>query len=990
MTPRVMMLVQKLALTACVALAAALSTPLVAQSNVDGAISGKAPGAGTVTVENTETGTRRVVTVGADGGFRATALPPGVYNVTYTDTAGATRSDQVMVVINTTTSPDFSDDTIALGEMQITATPINPIDFGKVESVTIMTEKQLDTLPVARTNYAVALLAPGTTRGDTAFGDNGNLVSFGGASVAENQFFINGMNVSNFRNGLDPAQLPFESYSQFEVLTGGYSVQYGRSTGGVVATTTKSGTNEFHAGVNLYFEPDALRAKAPDSYFLDTGDIRTPYIYNKADYTESFEGNIYASGPILKDKLFFYGIYNVRNVKDDDAQATLGTFDRSKTDDPFWLIKIDAVPFDGHRLEYTGFSDKRTRTFYTTSYDFDTDEKGTEYSQAWEYRGGKTHIARYTGVLADGLTVSALYGESKQDRRTLSETDSQPLVLDARSGSVLQLAGNTSSTGVIDALSLDTRKAMRLDVEYAFSFVGDHRIRVGLDREDNESLGDSAYAAPAETGYWRYIVARDNPNTGAPATINGVVVPNGTEGARFRILSNSGAFEVKSEAYYIEDNWSLMENRLNLRLGIRNERFENLNANGETFIKMTNQWAPRVGASFDVFGNQKTKVFFNYGRYHLPVASNTNLRLAGGELFTEEWYYLNGLQADGYSPNLGAKIGDTTVLSNGEVPDTRTVVDTTIKPMYQDELILGIQHQLTKSITVGMRAIHRELGTAMDDMIVDHALIAWGNRNGYEEYTEDLVELFHYVLGNPGKDMQTAWDFDGDGVLEDVLLTKEDLMFPKAKRKYYSAEFFAEKVWDGKWTAQFSYTWAHSYGNSEGWVLSDNGQDDAGITLLFDTPDLTANSYGNLPNDVRHQFKLFGAYALTPELTLGANTYVKSGRPINYLVNVEDSVVGSAYGNDYFGQPRGTAGETSWVVNLDLSLRWSPKSLGAFLSDRCTFQVDVFNVLNRQSVTEVYERAEEDQLINTANPRYRIPTSWQSPRYVRFSVGIEY
>lgn len=972
-----------LLLFACATALALVPTAGHAQTNVDGAIVGEVADADArVVVESLATGTRHEAHVSSAGAFRVASLPPGRYRVTMTPPSGSPVVREVAVAVGSTTGVAF-DDTQVLEALVVSEPPINPIDFAKIESSTILSERQLDVLPVARNTSAVALLAPGTVRGDTAFGEDHELVSFGGASVAENAYYVNGMNISNFRNGLDPARIPFEAYSQFETLTGAYSAQYGRSTGGVINATTKSGTNEWHGGVNIYFEPDALAAKPPSSYYNDPGPV--PYVYNRADYYQELEANIYASGPLIRDRLFFYGIYNLRRIDDDDAFATLGTFDESEQDDPFWLVKLDAIPFDNHRLEYTGFRDKRTNTIDTYSFDFETGTRGTEGSRGWEFRGGETHVGRYTGVFGD-FTISAMYGKSEQDRRTLSETDSEPLIIDARTSPVVQLAGNTTFTGVIDSESLDTREAMRLDLEYSFTALGEHRLRAGYDREDNESMAASSYADPPETGYWRYLIV---PAGGSVAQVE---FDTATEVARFRVLNNGGSFEVKSTAYYLEDNWSLDEGRLLLRLGIRHEEFENLNANGEEFIHVKDQWAPRLGLSYDLFGNRKTKVFFNYGRYHLPVASNTNVRLAGAESFTETYYFLNGLNDD-FTPILGDQIGETTVFSNGEVPDTRTIVDTNIKPMYQDEFVIGIQHQFAPKITVGVRAIARELGTAIDDMIVDHALVEYGVRNGLgdrETLEEELLGSFHYVMGNPGRDMTTAWDFDGDGEPEDIVLTAEDLGFPKAERKYYSAEIFAERVWDGKWTAQFSYTWAHLYGNSEGWVLSDNGQDDAGITVMFDTPALTMNTYGDLPNDVRHYFKFFGSYAITDELIAGTNAYLKSGRPINRLVNFDDPVMGGpAYGYEYHGAPRGSAGTTDWIFNLDLSLRWQPRNLG-FLGDNFTAQVDIFNVLNFRSATEVYERAEEDGVLGSVNPRYGINSSWQQPRSVRFSLSYDF
>lgn len=66
----------------------------------------------------------------------------------------------------------------------------------------------------------------------------------GGASVGENAYYINGMNVTNFRNGLGGSTVPFQFYDQFQIKTRGYSAEFGRSTGGVVNAVTRRGTNE--------------------------------------------------------------------------------------------------------------------------------------------------------------------------------------------------------------------------------------------------------------------------------------------------------------------------------------------------------------------------------------------------------------------------------------------------------------------------------------------------------------------------------------------------------------------------------------------------------------------------------------------------------------------------------------------------------------------------------------------------------------------------
>lgn len=86
--------------------------------------------------------------------------------------------------------------------------------------------------------------------------------SLGGASPAENVYYINGFNVTNSVNGVTFNQVPFEGVAQQEVKTGGYGPEYGRSLGGVLSVTTKRGTNEWKGGANVIFSSAQLEGAA--------------------------------------------------------------------------------------------------------------------------------------------------------------------------------------------------------------------------------------------------------------------------------------------------------------------------------------------------------------------------------------------------------------------------------------------------------------------------------------------------------------------------------------------------------------------------------------------------------------------------------------------------------------------------------------------------------------------------------------------------------
>ena len=200
----------------------------------------------------------------------------------------------------------------------------NFVDVTSTESATNVTAEELERLPVERDLMSVAQLAPGLSKGDSAFGG----VSFGGSSVAENTVYINGLNVTDFYNRIGFSSVPYAFYKEFQVKTGGYSVEYGRTTGGVINAVTRSGTNEFEFGAEIVWEPNFAQASGGNYYSPDSTDADTlpqPYRILQYDEYDRRNATAYASGPIIKDKLFFFAIYEARNyepVNTDNAGAS--------------------------------------------------------------------------------------------------------------------------------------------------------------------------------------------------------------------------------------------------------------------------------------------------------------------------------------------------------------------------------------------------------------------------------------------------------------------------------------------------------------------------------------------------------------------------------------------------------------------------------------------------------------------------------------------
>jgi hypothetical protein len=957
---------KKSAAALSVAACLGFSVPVLA-GNDDGSLRGvvldaqnTAVAGATITVKNTQTGYERSVVADENGNYRFITLPVGNY-VIVTSKSGyeqETVSDVAIRIGETSITIPMTQEGIE--KIEVTGRNFAVIDATSSESALNIGAIELARLPIARNSTAVALLAPGTTQGDSRFG---NLASFGGASVAENAYFVNGLNVSNFRNGLGGSTIPFEFYKEFQVKTGGYSAEFGRSTGGVINAVTKSGSNEWEYGANVYYTPEAFYETNPNIRNRD-GSMKT---FNTKDTYNKVDANLYVSGPLIEDTLFFYVMYNPRNIEQEYTGSSGAAFYNDKSDDAFWGGKIDWQISDDHKVEFTGFSDKRTTTSVVSDYDYKTGEKGPG-DAAFSDRGGENYSVKYTGYLTDEFVVSALWGKNEADLVDQSAFDlSCPLII-SWDPSRVNLGCWTNSQ---PTAGKDTREAFRIDGEW--SYFDDHQIRFGYDSETNTSIDQTFYSGHRYYAYYIYDAGDSIDAIGYTATADGTKI------VRDRVYESGGEFETLSNAFYVEDTWTINDD-LTATIGLRSESFNNKNAEGASFIKVDNQIAPRLGIAWDVNGDGDSKLFANYGRYHLPIAANTNIRMAGAELFTQDYYILEGLNADD-TPQLGAFLGGV-VNSDGTVPDPAEVLDTSVKPMYQDELILGYQTMLNDDWSFGVKFTHRDLKSVIDDVTIDKAIRA----NGWDYDGHNV-----YVLTNPATDITVSYDTDGDGTLDVVNISAADLGYPDPKRIWTSWDFVFEKQWDDVWSANITYTWSHSYGNAEGYVKSDNGQDDAGLTTDWDFPYLADGANGNLPNDRRHTVKAYGSYAITEDLLIGANFLLQSGRPINGFgeglpVGYGDENDQYAYGQTYFvGNeflPRGSFGRTAWTTQLDLSLQYSMEVGEADV----TLQADIFNVFDVQTVTRVDEDAESGGV----NTEFLMPVSYQTPRYVQFSASVRF
>jgi len=943
----------------------------------------------TIKIKNTDTGLERTIQSDADGSYRFPLLPTGNYLIiAEKDGQLVARKENVRVQLGGKTQVALA--AAAAGSsaeeverLSVTGTRVAAIDVTSSEAVTLVDQAMISRIPISRDVTSVALMAPGTTQGDRGFG---NLASFGGASVGENAFYLNGMNITNFRNGLAGAEVPFEFYDTFEVKTGGYSAEFGRSTGGVVNATSKRGSNDFKAGFSAFWEPHNLSATQKDSVRTDAAAIEEAgskyFALNSKDKDELSNYNLWSSGALIEDKFFYYALVNKKDRTAD--YGTSSNFYFRDASDMFYAVKLDFYINSQNIVELTAFDSSSDLEGRKYNYDADADSLKSFRGDYITKRGGSTWSLKYTSILTDELTMAFNYGINKANFSDVNAGKSPfgdlPMIFERFTGT--NLGSWALATPSVEE---DERKALRLDFDY---YLGDHSIRFGVDREDLSAFNETSRAGGVS---YRY--------QGCDPAKLAQEIASGCNLVRQEFYINNGSFETESYAYYVQDNWKVTD-QLTLNLGLRNESFKNLNKVGTPFVDVDNQIAPRLGLAFDPTGEGEGKFFANYGRYFLPVATNTNIRLAGDELYTRQVFNVAAIDPKTFVPTLGAAAGGLTVFSNGEIKNTKETVNADIDPMYQDELILGYHGMINDDWSYGVKATFRDLKSTLEDVAIDKGFNDMLMRDFKAECT--LCDGFHYyVLTNPGKPVTITTDPDGDGPLKNQAYTisAEDLKYPEAVRKYAAVDLNVNRNWDDIWMLDATYTWSHSWGNSEGFVRSDNEQSDAGLTTNFDQPGLLDGGFGNLPNDRRHQIKIFGSYRLAEDLTAGVNFRYKSGRPKNAFGFHGSDVFASFYEAESFYKdgklvPRGSLGTTPSNYTIDLSLQYVMDFMGTDVA----WRADVFNLLNNRKVLEVNEVAEryagEDpdtgRYIGEADPDYLLPTDFQQPRYVRLSVAVEF
>jgi hypothetical protein len=291
----------------------------MAQSAVDGAIGGTVEdktgavvSGATVTIRSNGTNAEEKLTTDASGFFRAIHLTPGMYTVTV-EASGFEKfsSPAVAVEVGLLTDPHARMTLGAATETVEVSSEAPAINTTSNDFSNVVDSKVLEDLPVNNYRWsAYALLTPGVVADSSGFG----LLSFRGQSTLLNNVTFDGEddNQAFFSEERGRTRVGYStakaSIQEFQVNTSNYSVEYGRSAGGVVNAVTKSGTNTLH-GEAYFFDRDAEWGTLNPfvTHAVQTGSNPPTFasvVFKPKDWRK--QTGIGLGGPIVKDKIFAF------------------------------------------------------------------------------------------------------------------------------------------------------------------------------------------------------------------------------------------------------------------------------------------------------------------------------------------------------------------------------------------------------------------------------------------------------------------------------------------------------------------------------------------------------------------------------------------------------------------------------------------------------------------------------------------------------------
>jgi len=827
----------------CVLVAAALPLAAVAQTTTGTIIgvvtddSGAVLPGVTVTIKGANIVGSQTSVTNERGLYRLASLPPGTYDISFALGGFSTLNKKGIRVSLGGSSEENA--TLKVSQMSDEITVTGEAAVVETTGNTISTNYDKDWVrnaPQRRfTFFDLINAAPGVSQATSTSSRSTSL----GGNTTDNAYLLDG---TDFTAPLTGAAWPWpntDAVEEIEVMTLGAPAEYGNLQGAVFNVVTRQGSNEFHGDANFYFQTQDLTGRNTS----DEEDDGLPY--NRDKYQDA---TFQLSGPIVKDKLWFFGSYQYQ--RDADSQpGTLPEYPAASDADRIFF-KLNWQINDKNKVFFALHNDYYQIPFRATP------EEAPSSIQV-ETGNNPSPNVTFTSVVSDKtyfeLRYSGFYGKDHGDplntgcEPPCSFADRiNPRFYDLDTGSI---TGGTYS--FYDGESWKTAFAGKLS-HFADNFLGgSHDFKFGV--QYNGGGSDYTY------GYNDYIYTY---------TYNGTRYGYGYTQAPFHYGG-----EMRNIGVFVDDTFRVND-RLTLNLGVRYDNskaffpaYPLLDANGNETGQSSqaidnlytwNTVSPRVGFNYKLTSDGHTVVRAHYGRYYRGIV--TGEFAPAGPGVAPEYFGIWDFTTNAFDP--------ATIELSSDNSNLR--VDSEMKAPYTDQFVASLERELAPNFGVAVHYTYKK----------GQRYGGWRDVGGQYERTTYIDDVGADATGQPIEVFQLV----NDPGSRSFLLTNPDDM----TTKYNGVILQLNKRMSSNWQMVSSLT----LGKSEGRVGSSSPRTtpisaQAGTASTFGrNPNDFVNTGGLLIGDRAWQFKTQLVYQAPWGLLLGANLTFQSGVPWGRTIRV--------------------------------------------------------------------------------------------------------
>jgi hypothetical protein len=905
---------------------------------------GVVPGS-TVEARNLAVGSAVTATTDAVGVFRFAALPPGYYDVSTAVSGFRTlKFASVEVLLGQIKRLEFTLEIAGISEQTVVVAASSPlIDVKQSARGFSVRQDQIQVLPRSTDYTSIAAVVPGANPEPKLGG-----LSVDGSSAAENRFIIDGIDTSHLKYGTPDQPLNIDTVDELQIKSSGYAAEYGGATGGVINVLTKSGTNDWHGDARFYYAGSGLDAgPRPTLRRKPTDTSQAEYVTYPEDAYRSPMPGFSLGGPIARDKAWFYVAYQPQ-LKFTERTVTFALDGSTNTFHQDYLrhflsasqslqlgsklhtrvaFNLGSARTDGVLPPLAGSSAPNGH------YDYMLNEPRWTGSASADYMvSSKVFLTGRVGYYYGNTYTENVWGATRYvfGRSNIGLLDVPP--------ELQRVTGFATDAPTLEYVrDRNHRLSMQVDGTWYVNFWGSHAFKAGVQADwSGNDLFQGQKANNVNLQWNRSLAGKRGKYGYYQFTSNSLEPRRGSIWAGIASGNTGGLF--------VQDNWTVGR-RLSLSLGLRTER-ENLpgyslHGDAAPVIKFGfgDKIAPRVGASFDLFGDGSWKVYGSWGVFYDIFKYSLSIAFGGidsiGYAFTLDTYdWPNLLSSTACPPTCPG----TLIRRSVTLPTDKAALDPELRPIQLQEAVAGVEHQLRPNVSVAARYVHKQLDRAIED-------IGSVNDNGvdYEEV---------YTIGNPGFGRAT--------------LAYPGVALPKAKRNYDALELSVRRLMSQRWALFASYTYSRLWGNYSGLSQSDEeGRVSPYVGRIYDYPLMMFDEkakpvYGRLATDRPHQGKITASYMAPFGITATLFQYVGSGLPVSREVPV---FPGSYFPVMYHG--RLSDGRTPVLTQSDIYVQ---KEFRLKERYRLAIALNASNLFNQSTVISKYVNQTDDALaINEAD-----------------------